>query len=274
MPTCHSLCEGPAGPDGEECGYSCWITAPHRVHYCYDCLCRRDRPSSDSRPSVRARSERLYELTKQVADQLPAHLPAGSRVAVVRETVPGGRSEWMIKIRFDPTELSMTHGREVHEQVERAVRVGHVFGPNRNCAHFIAIAGPCRCEPLCDCRQVGAPCERAPYPSHRPETSALYCEHANENPAVCRCPVNCYCKSRTCKDLVFIPALGGTVVGTDARLREKLRDELEKAPEPPPAPPEPPERELDLAGGVLCPACGVVSYPERPWCWCLQVGGA
>lgn len=25
------------------------------------------------------------------------------------------------------------------------------------------------------------------------------CEHANENPNVCPCPPNCYCKTRTCK---------------------------------------------------------------------------
>ena len=28
----------------------------------------------------------------------------------------------------------------------------------------------------------------------------LYCEHANENPAVCRCPADCYCKQHTCKN--------------------------------------------------------------------------
>lgn len=26
------------------------------------------------------------------------------------------------------------------------------------------------------------------------------CEHANENPNVCPCPSDCYCKTRTCKD--------------------------------------------------------------------------
>jgi hypothetical protein len=28
----------------------------------------------------------------------------------------------------------------------------------------------------------------------------VFCEHANENPAICRCPPDCYCQTRTCKD--------------------------------------------------------------------------
>lgn len=31
------------------------------------------------------------------------------------------------------------------------------------------------------------------------KTSAVYCEHANECPAVCPCPDDCYCKDHTCK---------------------------------------------------------------------------
>jgi len=27
---------------------------------------------------------------------------------------------------------------------------------------------------------------------------AMFCEHANENPATCKCHENCYCKSHTC----------------------------------------------------------------------------
>lgn len=30
--------------------------------------------------------------------------------------------------------------------------------------------------------------------------SAMYCGHANENPCVCVCPENCYCKDHSCKD--------------------------------------------------------------------------
>lgn len=30
--------------------------------------------------------------------------------------------------------------------------------------------------------------------------SPVFCEHANENPRVCPCPSDCYCRSRTCKD--------------------------------------------------------------------------
>jgi hypothetical protein len=26
----------------------------------------------------------------------------------------------------------------------------------------------------------------------------MFCEHANENPAVCQCPSDCYCKAHTC----------------------------------------------------------------------------
>lgn len=29
--------------------------------------------------------------------------------------------------------------------------------------------------------------------------SAVLCDHANEVPAVCKCPSDCYCKSHTCK---------------------------------------------------------------------------
>jgi hypothetical protein len=27
----------------------------------------------------------------------------------------------------------------------------------------------------------------------------FFCDHANENPMICRCPENCYCKTHTCK---------------------------------------------------------------------------
>jgi len=30
-------------------------------------------------------------------------------------------------------------------------------------------------------------------------TSAIYCEHANEMPAQCPCPDDCYCKAHSCK---------------------------------------------------------------------------
>lgn len=33
----------------------------------------------------------------------------------------------------------------------------------------------------------------------RAERSAMFCEHANENPAQCRCDKTCYCKSHTCR---------------------------------------------------------------------------
>lgn len=32
----------------------------------------------------------------------------------------------------------------------------------------------------------------------RPKLSAVYCEHANENPSRCLCDQGCYCKGRTC----------------------------------------------------------------------------
>ncbi len=42
----------------------------------------------------------------------------------------------------------------------------------------------------------GEPCER-----HVPkrEKSCLDCEHANENPNICPCDDNCYCRDKTCK---------------------------------------------------------------------------
>jgi hypothetical protein len=30
--------------------------------------------------------------------------------------------------------------------------------------------------------------------------SAIFCEHANENPSRCPCKPGCYCRSHTCKD--------------------------------------------------------------------------
>ncbi len=30
-------------------------------------------------------------------------------------------------------------------------------------------------------------------------SDAVFCEHANENPQLCRCQENCYCKAHTCK---------------------------------------------------------------------------
>lgn len=32
------------------------------------------------------------------------------------------------------------------------------------------------------------------------ELSPIFCEHANEVPLICNCPVDCYCKQHTCKD--------------------------------------------------------------------------
>lgn len=32
-----------------------------------------------------------------------------------------------------------------------------------------------------------------------PSVSPLYCDHANEMPAACPCPEDCYCKSHSCK---------------------------------------------------------------------------
>lgn len=31
------------------------------------------------------------------------------------------------------------------------------------------------------------------------QLSAMYCEHANEMPASCPCPEDCYCKSHSCR---------------------------------------------------------------------------
>lgn len=31
-------------------------------------------------------------------------------------------------------------------------------------------------------------------------SSPMFCEHANENPNICKCPPNCYCKKYTCKN--------------------------------------------------------------------------
>jgi len=32
------------------------------------------------------------------------------------------------------------------------------------------------------------------------DSSAVYCDHANEVPMVCECPPMCYCQTHTCKD--------------------------------------------------------------------------
>ena len=52
--------------------------------------------------------------------------------------------------------------------------------------------------------------------------SAMLCEHANENPAVCNCPDDCYCKTHTCKDRPK-PL---TPVELEARLSQTLQDLL------------------------------------------------
>lgn len=36
--------------------------------------------------------------------------------------------------------------------------------------------------------------------------STLFCEHANEVPALCPCDVDCYCRSNTCRDRPFLPS--------------------------------------------------------------------
>lgn len=36
--------------------------------------------------------------------------------------------------------------------------------------------------------------------SDKDDRYAVYYEHANENPASCPCPTDCYCRTRTCKD--------------------------------------------------------------------------
>lgn len=33
----------------------------------------------------------------------------------------------------------------------------------------------------------------------RRQTSAMYCEHANEMPACCPCTLDCYCKAHSCR---------------------------------------------------------------------------
>lgn len=90
------------------------------------------------------------------------------------------------------------------------------------CSHRIAIAGPCRCEPTCDCRRVDGPCygaglttpgneggeratARAIEEATRAELSPIHCTHANEVPAVCPCSAPCYCHAHTCKDLEQAP---------------------------------------------------------------------
>lgn len=41
---------------------------------------------------------------------------------------------------------------------------------------------------------------RAHLHRQREKASAIYCGHANEYPAVCDCPPDCYCQSNSCKD--------------------------------------------------------------------------
>lgn len=36
-------------------------------------------------------------------------------------------------------------------------------------------------------------------PTEDHSNSAIYCDHANEMPAQCPCPDDCYCKSHSCK---------------------------------------------------------------------------
>lgn len=64
--------------------------------------------------------------------------------------------------------------------------------------------GHCPHTPCCHCsrRDGGCPGEGikvAPRPSEQ-SSEPFFCEHANENPAACPCPVDCYCQQpgRTC----------------------------------------------------------------------------
>ena len=37
------------------------------------------------------------------------------------------------------------------------------------------------------------------------ESSAVFCEHANETPEICKCPSTCYCKTHSCLGLQPYP---------------------------------------------------------------------
>lgn len=107
---------------------------------------------------------------------------------------------------------------------------------------------------------------------------AVYCEHANENPALCQCPADCYCKTHTCKNRPpcghwDLCSCSTQLTGVRKVIQERLGDEaLAKlvedgasreareivewlADDPPP--------ELDLKGGRLCRKCGFVNYPGQ-----------
>src|SRR5579872_1909497 len=58
----------------------------------------------------------------------------------------------------------------------------------------------------------------------RTEGSAVFCEHANENPSHCPCDENCYCKSRTCKQEIGAEIGNNLTDLTIASLQEETRD--------------------------------------------------
>jgi hypothetical protein len=51
------------------------------------------------------------------------------------------------------------------------------------------------------------------------------CEHANENPNVCPCPADCYCKTRTCEHKLvdLMAALRRALPGAMASLLLMIR---------------------------------------------------
>lgn len=61
-------------------------------------------------------------------------------------------------------------------------------------------------------------------------TSAIYCEHANEMPAVCPCPADCYCKSHSCSSptRTAVHPAQRDVIPTEGRLRQIIREELSR----------------------------------------------
>lgn len=51
-----------------------------------------------------------------------------------------------------------------------------------------------------DCKNKGVTPHNLSKSAWVHKNSGLLCEHANENPNVCVCPSDCYCKTRTCKN--------------------------------------------------------------------------
>lgn len=58
--------------------------------------------------------------------------------------------------------------------------------------------------------------------------SDIYCEHANENPNYCKCPVDCVCQTNTCKDKgpndCSSFSLAGAASDPCAKNQRRLRD--------------------------------------------------